>query len=84
MLEIPPTFPLPTVPPAQYFILRLANQAVPHTWSWRSLATAINYLARIALIVYLAFQARPASPVGVQLDSDMGHDNSRECPNHFP
>ncbi|KAJ9061252.1 hypothetical protein DSO57_1022308 [Entomophthora muscae] len=65
---------LPTVPPAQDFILGLANQAVPRTGSWRSLATAINYLVIIAPIVYLAFQARPASPVGVQPDSDMGHD----------
>ncbi|KAJ9084714.1 hypothetical protein DSO57_1021479 [Entomophthora muscae] len=72
------------MPPAQDFsklrfvyitVLGLTNQAVPHTGSWRSLATAVNYLVRIASIVYLAFQARPASPVGVQPDSGMGHEN---------
>ncbi|KAJ9068014.1 hypothetical protein DSO57_1033018 [Entomophthora muscae] len=57
MLEIPPTSPFPTVPPAQDF------------------TTAVNYLARIAPIVYLAFQARTASPAGIQPDSGMGHDN---------
>ncbi|KAJ9089328.1 hypothetical protein DSO57_1014110 [Entomophthora muscae] len=52
--------PLPTVPPSQDFsklgfvystVLKLANQAVSHTGSWRSLATAANYLVRIAPIV---------------------------------
>ncbi|KAJ9054750.1 hypothetical protein DSO57_1010837 [Entomophthora muscae] len=75
--------PLLTVPPAQDFsklglvyitVLGLANQAVPHTGSWCSLATEVNYLTRIAPIEYLAFQARPASPMGAQLDSGMGHD----------
>ncbi|KAJ9048964.1 hypothetical protein DSO57_1029359 [Entomophthora muscae] len=83
MLEIPPTSPLPTVPPAQDFskmgfvyitVLGMANQVVPHTGSWCSLATAVNYPVRIAPIVYLAFQAQPASPVGVQLDSGIGHN----------
>ncbi|KAJ9055817.1 hypothetical protein DSO57_1039275 [Entomophthora muscae] len=87
MLEIPPTPPLPTVPPAQDFsklgfvyitVLGLANQIVPHTGNWQSLATAVNYLARIAPIVYLAFQAWPASPAGVQLDSGMGHDSCHQ------
>ncbi|KAJ9063563.1 hypothetical protein DSO57_1000138 [Entomophthora muscae] len=72
MQKIPPTFPLPTMPPAQDFILGLANQVVPHTGSWSPLATAVNYLARIVPIVYLAFQAQLASPVGFQLDSVMG------------
>ncbi|KAJ9056868.1 hypothetical protein DSO57_1028420 [Entomophthora muscae] len=61
MLEIPPT------PPAN--ILGLGNQVVPHTGSWCFLATAVNYLVRIAPVVYLAFQARPASPMGAQPDS---------------
>ncbi|KAJ9050198.1 hypothetical protein DSO57_1016529 [Entomophthora muscae] len=83
MLEIPPTPPLPTVPPAQDFsklgfayitVLGLANQVVPNTGNWQSLAISVNYLARITPIVYLAFQARPASPVGVKPDSGMGHD----------
>ncbi|KAJ9071860.1 hypothetical protein DSO57_1033032 [Entomophthora muscae] len=43
---------------------------MPHTGSWCPLATAVNYLVRISPIVYMAFQAQPASPVGVQLDSD--------------
>ncbi|KAJ9090231.1 hypothetical protein DSO57_1004484 [Entomophthora muscae] len=68
------SYPLSTLPPAQDFILGLANQVAPHTGSWHSLATAINHLVRIAPIVYLAFQARPASPVGVQPHSDMSHD----------
>ncbi|KAJ9055237.1 hypothetical protein DSO57_1005937 [Entomophthora muscae] len=85
MLEIPPTSPLPTVPPAQDFsklgfvyitVLGLDNQVVPHTGNWQSLATAVNYLVRILPTVYLAFQAWPASSAGVQLDSGMGHDNS--------
>ncbi|KAJ9074136.1 hypothetical protein DSO57_1009461 [Entomophthora muscae] len=87
MLEISPTPPLPTMPPSQDFsklgfvyitVLGLANQVVPHTENWQSLATAVNYLARIVPIVYLAFQARPASPVGVQPDSGMGHDNGAQ------
>ncbi|KAJ9086476.1 hypothetical protein DSO57_1003810, partial [Entomophthora muscae] len=54
--------------------LGLVDQAVPHTGSWCPLATAVNYLVQITPIVYMAFQAQPASPVGVQLDSGMGHD----------
>ncbi|KAJ9069892.1 hypothetical protein DSO57_1014022 [Entomophthora muscae] len=55
-------------------VLGLANQVVPHTGSWRPLATALNYLVCIAPIVYMDFQAWPASPVGVQPDSSMGCD----------
>ncbi|KAJ9050222.1 hypothetical protein DSO57_1016550 [Entomophthora muscae] len=82
MKEIPTT-PLPNVPPVQDFskvgfvyitVLGLADQVMPHTESWHPLATALNYLVRIAPIVYMAFQARPASPVGVQLDSSMDCD----------
>ncbi|KAJ9084753.1 hypothetical protein DSO57_1020974 [Entomophthora muscae] len=76
-------FPLPTVPPSQDFILGLANQAMPHTGSWCSLATAVNYLVRIAPIVYLAFQAQPASPTGAQPDSGMGHDTVHNCGSLF-
>ncbi|KAJ9057921.1 hypothetical protein DSO57_1017922 [Entomophthora muscae] len=85
MLEIPPTPPLPTVPPAQEFsnlgfvyitVLGLANQVVPRTGNWQSLANTVNYLASIALFVYLAFQAQPASLAGVQPDSGMGHDTA--------
>ncbi|KAJ9050386.1 hypothetical protein DSO57_1014827 [Entomophthora muscae] len=84
MKNIPTAPPLPDAPPAQDFsklgfvyitVLGLANQVVPYTGSWRPLATALNYLVRIAPIVYMAFQAQPASPVGVQLDSSMGHDS---------
>ncbi|KAJ9053055.1 hypothetical protein DSO57_1027923 [Entomophthora muscae] len=83
MKEILTAPPLPNAPPTQDFsklgfvyitILGLANQVVPHTGSWRPLATALNYLVWIAPIVYMAFQARPASPVGAQPDSDMGRD----------
>ncbi|KAJ9075350.1 hypothetical protein DSO57_1036997 [Entomophthora muscae] len=84
MKEIP-AVPLPNAPPAQDFsklgfvyiiVLGLVNQVVPHTGSWCPLATAVNYLFRIAPIVYMAFQARPASPVGVQSDSSMGSDRN--------
>ncbi|KAJ9072935.1 hypothetical protein DSO57_1021921 [Entomophthora muscae] len=91
MKEIPTSPPLPNVLPSQDFsklgfvyitVLGLANQVVPHTGSWRPLATALNYLIRIVPIVYMAFQARPASPVGAQLDSDMGRDRfSQSCLN---
>ncbi|KAJ9066060.1 hypothetical protein DSO57_1013282 [Entomophthora muscae] len=83
MKEIPTAPPLPNAPPIQDFsklgfiyitVLGLANQVVPHTGSWRHLATALNYLICIAPIVYMAFQAQPASPVGVQPDSGMGRD----------
>ncbi|KAJ9057398.1 hypothetical protein DSO57_1023056 [Entomophthora muscae] len=83
MKEIPTAPPLPNAPHTQDFskidfvyitILGLANQVVPHTGSWRPLATALNYLVQIAPIVYMAFQAWPASPVGAQPDSDMGCD----------
>ncbi|KAJ9049548.1 hypothetical protein DSO57_1023351 [Entomophthora muscae] len=64
----------------------MANQVVPHTGIWRPLATAVNYLVCIAPIVYMAFQARPASPVGVQSDSGMGRDtnsdNAKKTPPH--
>ncbi|KAJ9079149.1 hypothetical protein DSO57_1038507 [Entomophthora muscae] len=82
--DIPTAPPLPDAPPIQDFsklgfvyitVLGLANQAVPHTGSWCPLATALNYLVCIVPIVYMAFQAQPASPVGVQLDSGMGRDN---------
>ncbi|KAJ9082485.1 hypothetical protein DSO57_1004052 [Entomophthora muscae] len=84
MKTIPTAPPLPYAPPAQDYsklgfiyitVLGLANQVVPHTGSWHPLATAVNYLVCIAPIVYMAFQAWPASPVGVQLDSGMGHDS---------
>ncbi|KAJ9052544.1 hypothetical protein DSO57_1033146 [Entomophthora muscae] len=83
MKDIPTSPPLPDAPPTQDFsklgfvyitVLGLANQVVPHTGSWQPLATALNYLVRIAPIVYMAFQARPVSPVGVQPDSSMGRD----------
>ncbi|KAJ9078682.1 hypothetical protein DSO57_1004307 [Entomophthora muscae] len=74
MKKIPTAPPLFNVPPAQDFILGLANQFVPHTGSWLPLATALNYLVHIVSIVYMAFQAWPAFPVGVQLDSGMGCD----------
>ncbi|KAJ9070117.1 hypothetical protein DSO57_1011732 [Entomophthora muscae] len=79
MKEISATPPLPDALPAQDFsklgivyitVLGLANQVVPHTISWNSLATSVNYLVKIAPIVYMTFQAWPTSPVGVQPDSD--------------
>ncbi|KAJ9050761.1 hypothetical protein DSO57_1011448 [Entomophthora muscae] len=78
MKEIPISHPSHNTPPVQNFsklgfayitVLGLANQVVPHPGSWRPLATAVNYLFRIVPIVYMVFQARPASPVGVQSDS---------------
>ncbi|KAJ9082276.1 hypothetical protein DSO57_1006061 [Entomophthora muscae] len=84
MKDIPTAPPLPDAPPAQDFsklgfvyitVLGLANQVVPHTGSWHPLVTALSYLVRIAPIVYMAFQAQSASPVGVQPDSSMGCDN---------
>ncbi|KAJ9090211.1 hypothetical protein DSO57_1004789 [Entomophthora muscae] len=77
MKEIPLTSPCPTclLPrTSASWVLGLANQVVPHTGSWRPLATAVNYLVRIAPIVYMAFQAWLSSPVGVQPDSVMGCD----------
>ncbi|KAJ9074778.1 hypothetical protein DSO57_1003056 [Entomophthora muscae] len=83
MKDIPTAPPLPDAPPAQDFsklgfvyitVLGLVDQVVPHTGSWRPLATALNYLVCIAPIVYMAFQAWPASPVGVQPDSSIGCD----------
>ncbi|KAJ9061804.1 hypothetical protein DSO57_1017046 [Entomophthora muscae] len=75
MKEILSTPPLPSMHPIQDFsrlgsvyitVLGLTNQAVPHTESWCLLATTVNYIVRIASTVYMAFQAWPASPVGVQ------------------
>ncbi|KAJ9066248.1 hypothetical protein DSO57_1011575 [Entomophthora muscae] len=86
MKEIPTAPLLPNAPPAQDFsklgfvyitVLGLADQVVPHTGSLRPFATAVNYLVCIAHIVYMAFQAQPASPLGVQSVSGMGHDSSR-------
>ncbi|KAJ9048594.1 hypothetical protein DSO57_1033441 [Entomophthora muscae] len=74
MKEIPATLPLPDALPVHGFMLGLANQVVPHYGSWHPWTTAVNYLIRIAPIVYMAFQARSASPVGVQLDTSMGCD----------
>ncbi|KAJ9090350.1 hypothetical protein DSO57_1003473 [Entomophthora muscae] len=85
MKEIPAAPPLPNAPPAQDFsklgfiyitVLGLADQVVPHTGSWHPLATLVNYLIKITPIVYMAFQAQPASPVGVQSDSGMGCDTT--------
>ncbi|KAJ9077288.1 hypothetical protein DSO57_1018095 [Entomophthora muscae] len=77
--EIPIPPPLPNVPPAQDF------SKLGFYWGWpiRScpiqevapLATAVNYIVRMTPIVYRAFQAWPASPVGVQPDSGMGRDS---------
>ncbi|KAJ9061394.1 hypothetical protein DSO57_1021038 [Entomophthora muscae] len=89
MKEIPTAPPLSNAPPTQDFsklgfvyitVLGLADQVVPHTGSWRPLATALNYLVCIAPIVYMAFQAWPASPVGVQPDSGMGCDRYKYNP----
>ncbi|KAJ9088522.1 hypothetical protein DSO57_1022247 [Entomophthora muscae] len=60
--------------PENIIVLGLANQFVPHTGSWRPLATVINYLVQIAPIMYMVFQAQPAFPVAVQSDSGMGCD----------
>ncbi|KAJ9082650.1 hypothetical protein DSO57_1002596 [Entomophthora muscae] len=85
MKEIPTAPPLPNAPPTQDFsklgfvyitVSGLDDQVMPHTGSWRPLATALNYLVQITPIVYMAIQAQPASPVGAQPDSDMGHDTS--------
>ncbi|KAJ9051013.1 hypothetical protein DSO57_1008833 [Entomophthora muscae] len=67
MKEIPSTPPYP-------MCLLLKSSVVPHNGSWRPLATAVNYIVRIAPIVYMAFQERPASPVGVQPYFGMGLD----------
>ncbi|KAJ9078857.1 hypothetical protein DSO57_1002483 [Entomophthora muscae] len=89
MKEIPSTPPLPNMLPAQDFsklgfvyilLLGLANQVVTHTESWRPMATAVNYIIRIAPIVYMAFQAWSASPAGVQLGSGMGCDSQGQLP----
>ncbi|KAJ9088188.1 hypothetical protein DSO57_1025630 [Entomophthora muscae] len=91
MKGIPTAPPLPNTPPTQDFrklgfvyitVLGLANQVVPHTGSWRPLATAINYLVCTAPIVYMALQAQPASPVGVQPDSGMGRDSCSQAHAH--
>ncbi|KAJ9066845.1 hypothetical protein DSO57_1005511 [Entomophthora muscae] len=83
MKDISTAPPFPDVPPTQDFsklgfvyitLLELANQFVPHNGSWRPLATALNYLAHIAPIVYMAFPAQPASAVGVQPDYGIGCD----------
>ncbi|KAJ9074138.1 hypothetical protein DSO57_1009218 [Entomophthora muscae] len=83
MKDIPTAPPLPDAPPIQDFsklgflyitVLGLDNQVMPHTESWRPLATALNYLVCIAPIVYMDFQAWPASPVGVQPESGIGCD----------
>ncbi|KAJ9080256.1 hypothetical protein DSO57_1027016 [Entomophthora muscae] len=87
MKDIPTAPPLPNAPPTQDFsklgfvyiaVLGLANQVVPHTGSWRPLATALNYLVCVAPIVYMSFQAWSASPVGVQPDSSMGRDKAAQ------
>ncbi|KAJ9089248.1 hypothetical protein DSO57_1014791 [Entomophthora muscae] len=92
MKEIPTTPPPPNAPPTQDFsklgfvyitVLGLANQIMPHNGSWRPLATAVNYLVRIVPIVYMAFQAQPASPVGVQPDSGMGCDTNLDSRLHL-
>ncbi|KAJ9071809.1 hypothetical protein DSO57_1033375 [Entomophthora muscae] len=66
MKEIPTASPLLNAPPTQDFsklgfvyitVLGLANQVVPHTGSWRPLATALNYLIQITPIVYMALDA---------------------------
>ncbi|KAJ9050393.1 hypothetical protein DSO57_1014833 [Entomophthora muscae] len=92
MKEIPTAPPLPNTPPTQDFsklgfvyitVLGMADQVVLHTGSWCPLATALNYLVHIAPIVYMAFQAQPASPAGVQPDSGMGCDTKLQ-PDYFP
>ncbi|KAJ9063335.1 hypothetical protein DSO57_1001240 [Entomophthora muscae] len=92
MKDIPTAPPLPNTPPAQDFsklgfvyitALGLANQVVPYTGSWRPLATSLNYLVCIAPIVYMAFQAWPASPVGVQSDSSMDCGSSTFPPRNL-
>ncbi|KAJ9054982.1 hypothetical protein DSO57_1008867 [Entomophthora muscae] len=83
MKGTPSTPPLPNVPHAHDFsklvfvyiiVLGLVYQVLPHTESWRPLATAVNYKVRIVPIVYMAFQAQPASPVRVQPESGMSCD----------
>ncbi|KAJ9078734.1 hypothetical protein DSO57_1003594 [Entomophthora muscae] len=62
----------------------MVNQARPHIESWRPLATVVNYLIRIAPIVHMAFQARPASPVGVQLGSAVEDPGNSCLLFHYP
>ncbi|KAJ9048128.1 hypothetical protein DSO57_1038102 [Entomophthora muscae] len=61
---------IPAVPPNQC----ASRPVVPHTGSWHPFATAVNYLVCIVPIVYMAFQAQPACPVGVQSDSGIDRD----------
>ncbi|KAJ9048795.1 hypothetical protein DSO57_1031277 [Entomophthora muscae] len=60
---------IPTAPP------------LPNVPPAQDFTTAVNYLVRIAPIVYMAFQAQPAFSVGVQLDSGMGCDTYHDYRN---
>ncbi|KAJ9086991.1 hypothetical protein DSO57_1037685 [Entomophthora muscae] len=68
MKGIPTTPPPPNTASAQDF------SCVPYL-ELAHLATAFNYKVKIAPTVYMAFQARPTSPVRTQPDSGMGCDN---------
>ncbi|KAJ9076255.1 hypothetical protein DSO57_1027997 [Entomophthora muscae] len=79
MKNIPTAAPLPNAPPTQDFSKLGIGAGQPSCapyWELGPLATALNYLVCIAPIVYMAFQVRPASPVGVQPDSGMGCDSA--------
>ncbi|KAJ9065735.1 hypothetical protein DSO57_1016476 [Entomophthora muscae] len=73
MLEIPPTPPANCASFPGLHIGAGQPGCAPY-WELASLATAVNYLVKIAPIVYLLFQARPTLPTGAQPDSVMGHD----------
>ncbi|KAJ9054422.1 hypothetical protein DSO57_1014861, partial [Entomophthora muscae] len=79
MKEIPASSSLPDVPPAQDFsklgfiyitVLRLANQVMTHTGN-----LCPGHCCKLSCQDHTNCD-RPASPVGVQPDSDIGCDKS--------
>ncbi|KAJ9085495.1 hypothetical protein DSO57_1013324 [Entomophthora muscae] len=79
MEEIPLTPPCPRIQQVGVCLhhsIRPGHFTVPHNGSWRPLATVVNYLVRIAPIVYMTFQTHPTSPEGVQPDSGSSLLNS--------
>ncbi|KAJ9069148.1 hypothetical protein DSO57_1021550 [Entomophthora muscae] len=72
MLEIPPTLPLPTVPPAQNF-----SRASYWDLVFPSYCSQIS--GQNCAYCVLGLPGPAASPAGVQPDSGMGHDTMAEC-----
>ncbi|KAJ9070151.1 hypothetical protein DSO57_1011312 [Entomophthora muscae] len=56
-------------------LLAFIKQVIPHMGVWQPWASAVNYMLRIAPVMYWVFQACPLSPFSDKPDATPGHES---------